>query len=60
MSYLQYFLLYILVLYVCLQVFVSKTDMRDPEKVYNKMTLEDLSSLWPDVCLNCFNSCTQL
>jgi endothelin-converting enzyme len=31
------------------EVFVSKTDMRDPEKVYNKMTLGDLSSLWPDL-----------
>ena len=28
---------------------MSNTDLRDPEKAYNKMTVGNLSSLWPDV-----------
>ena len=32
-----------------LQIFVSNTDLRDPEKAYNKMTVGNLSSLWPNV-----------
>lgn len=29
------------------EVFVSSTDLRDPEKIYNKKTLGELPSLWP-------------
>ena len=38
------------------QIFVSKVELRDPDKTYNKMTIEELSSLWPDVCV-CVCAC---
>jgi endothelin-converting enzyme len=31
------------------EVFVSSTDLRDPEKLYNKMTLDNLTSLFPQL-----------
>ena len=34
---------------ICLQVFVSDTVLRDPERTYNNMTLKELSSLSPIV-----------
>ena len=35
---------------------MSRTELRNPEKAYNKMTVEELDILWPDVREYCFTS----